>query len=140
MLYSDTKKINDFAVIESALVTSLITDDWLVGFHHISKQLELYNLKSDPMCHYNVANVDENKRVIEVLQITLVNWRREQNPELSIGDNPLYWDIEILGDKESTTKLWNSYLKGYEYLTTIDGNRPGIVGDYAKEVLKKINN
>ena len=139
MLNSVNEKISDFTVIESALVTSLMTDDWLIGFSHISKQIELYDLNKDPMCHYNIAKVDKNIRVIDELQKKLVKWRREQSPEMEIGDDPLFWDIEVLGNPESTTKLWKSYVKAYEHLTTIKDERPGVVGNRAKDVLESIN-
>ncbi|WP_299556353.1 sulfatase-like hydrolase/transferase [Seonamhaeicola sp.] len=138
MLNSKNEKIHDFTVIESALVTSLMADDWLIGFSHISKQIELYDLNKDPMCHYNVANIESNKSVIQKLQNMLVNWRREQSPELEVGGNPLYWTMDVLGNEESTTRLWNSYVRAYKRLTKIDEKKPGVVGQSAIEVLKNI--
>lgn len=138
MLESENEKVNDFTVIESALVTSLMNDEWLIGFHHISKEIELYRLDSDPMCHSNIAELHESKKIIEELKETLVNWRRAQNPETQIGDDPLNWEVEVLGNKESTTKLWKNYIRGYRNLTFFDDKRPGITGEKAKEILKNI--
>lgn len=138
VLRSKSKKVNDFTVIESGLVTSLMTDDWLIGFSHISKQIELYNLKQDPMCHFNIAERSENRDVIKRLRKTLVDWRRDQSPGLDVGDDPLYWNIGVLGNEQTTVKLWNAYVRSYRELTQIDEDRPGVVGEQAEKVLESV--
>ncbi|MFS4418011.1 sulfatase [Maribacter sp. 2307ULW6-5] len=137
-LKSDNHKTQDFVVIESAMVSSLMTYDLLLGFHHISKEIELYDLQKDPMCHYNVADVSDNTEVVNELKKTLVDWRREKSPDLQIGEDPLQWGLEILGDSVEMSKLKNSYLKAYERLAEIDELRPGILGGGALEVIGKI--
>ncbi|UJH67838.1 sulfatase [Allomuricauda sp. SCSIO 65647] len=140
MLTDDKEVIKDFVVIESTLVTSLMNDRWLVGFHHVAKEIELYDLKKDPMCHTNIASDPETHSIIAELQETLVQWRREQNPGLIIGDDPLHWNLEVLGDAEKLESLRKSYIKAYNYLTTLDDSDPGIVGKKAKAIVQQIDN
>ena len=140
ILAEEKKKIKDFVVIESALVTSLMNDRWLVGFHHVAKQIELYDLEKDPMCHTNLASDPETHSLIAELQKTLVQWRRAQNPERIIGDDPLHWNLEVLGDAEKLEGLKNNYIKAYNYLTTLDESNPGIVGKKAEVIVQQIDN
>jgi hypothetical protein len=45
-----------------------MNDKWLAGFHHITKEVELYDLENDPMCHYKIAGMEENEVTVQELK------------------------------------------------------------------------
>lgn len=127
--------VNDFVVIESALVTSIMDDNWLMGIHHISKETDLYDLKSDPMCHDNLAETAQYQQVIEALKSKLVSWRKSKAQGSQVSDDPFSWSRE-LGDSIEIAKYRKRYINEYMRLTRIDPDRPGKTGGHAVKVLK----
>jgi arylsulfatase A-like enzyme len=135
MLLSADAKVHDFTVVESTLVTSIITERWLAGFHHITRETELYDLQADPMCHDNIADVPENADLIGRLRQQLVDWRRSLvSPGERIGEDPLQWDGE-LGDPAIVEQYRNGYLKQFTRLIDLDESRPGKTGRAAARIL-----
>ena len=135
-MFRDTlAKVNDFAVIESALVTSIMDENWLMGIHHISKEIDLYDLKNDAMCHYNLASTGKYQQVIEELKAKLIGWRKSKTKDREVGDNPFLWHNE-LGDSLEIAKYKKRYINEYIRLTGIDEDRPGVTGNAAVNVLK----
>ena len=128
--------VHDFVVVESTMVTSIMNNQWLAGFHHITKEIELYDLKSDPNCHSNLASSKGHQETISRLKNKLVTWRK--NVTLygeSIDDDPLLW-YEELGDTVVISKYFNDYSEEFKRLIDIDEKYPGVTGLDALEVLK----
>ena len=124
LLMDASKSVNDFAVVECTLVTSIITDCWKIGFHHFNGDGDLYDLKNDPN---ELINLFDNPRYADVrkmLAVKLVKWRRQLNSDIYIPDDPFRWR-ECLGPVVS---LWrDNYMKSYIRMSKIEG-RPGKVG------------
>lgn len=137
MLRSPKTEIHDCVVIESAMVTSIMTKDWLMGVHHISKEIELYDLWQDPMCHYNLAGEEGYQTIIEDLRGRLVNWRKERANGASVNEDPLQWYAE-LGDTAQVNKYWKRYTNEYKRLVNIPDEKPGITGKVAAAIVKKL--
>ncbi len=138
MFYKPDSKVNDFVIVESAMVTSLMNKDWLLGVHHITEELELYNLQKDPMCHYNIADKPENKGRINGLIEQLVAWRKSQSGGDKVKNNPFTWHEE-LGDTTQINKYRRRYTREYQRLTTIADERPGKTGKAAAAILENIS-
>ena len=138
MFRDPSLQIDSFIVLESTLVTSIMTKEWLTGFHHISKEIDLYSLRDDPMCHHNLATNPAYQPVINKMRRDLVAWRRKLSPAKVISDDPLTWDDDLLGDPKEIDKYRQRYIQEYRALTLINERRPGIVGSLADNILKRI--
>jgi hypothetical protein len=129
--------IHDFVIIESTMVTSIMNHRWLAGFHHITNEIELYDVKSDPMCHYNLAGSKEHQETISGLKNKLVAWRKKITLRgESIDDDPLLW-YEELGDSVAISRYFDEYSREFKKLIDLDEKHPGVTGLDAVEVLKK---
>ena len=124
MLKDASKSVNDFAIVECTLATSIITKWWKIGFHHFNGDGDLYDLNDDPN---ELKNLFDNSRYADVrrmLAAKLVKWRRELSPEMDIPEDPFQWR-ECLGP---VVDLWrDNYMKGYIRMSKIE-DRPGKVG------------
>ncbi|MCT4646682.1 MAG: sulfatase-like hydrolase/transferase [Carboxylicivirga sp.] len=130
-------KVNDFVVIESTMVTSIMNDKWLAGFHHITGETELYDLENDYMCHYNLAGNTENKEVIEDLKTQVVEWRKGlAKPGEKINDDIFSW-FDELGDPKVTQTWFDKQIKSYKKLSEMSDDATGVTGSAAKKILKK---
>ncbi len=121
-------KIHQYAIIESALVTSIITDHWLAGYHHLSQEKELYNLQNDPMCHENIGAQTSSKIILDSLGEVISKWRHSQSSETSLSDDPVNWPLRMLGDTFEIHKYRDRYISEYHNLATLADERPGITG------------
>ena len=140
MFYSDKSKVNEFNIIESTMVTSIMTDNWLAGFHHITGEKELYNRKADPMCHYNLVNDEESKEIILTLEEQLVDWRRTLAGEHEIiGEDVTKWRSEI-GDSALIQKYFKGYMKSFNHLANMPDSAVGKTGKAAKLILEASSN
>jgi len=137
MLTDDKAKIRDFTIVESTMVTSIMTDKWIFGIHHISGQNELYNLEKDTMCHYNLATDPIYESLIDDLTQKIVDWRRSLYTGSDIGDDPYSWYNE-LGDTSLVRKYFNGYINEYRGLARLGDERPGITGNSAQKILDSI--
>jgi len=107
--------------MECALVTAVITEVWIAGFHHYDGEIDLYHRLNDPMCQYNLASDERYSDTIEQL-------RRRLSPNTEIPDDPLKWR-ECLGPEETITNFRANYVKQYKRLLSLDEeNVPGRVG------------
>lgn len=126
----------DFEIIESTLVSSVLTEDWLAGFHHFNGETELYDLTNDPMCHHNIANDSRIAAKIEELKGTLVSWRRSLSEGEEIPSDPFSWR-SCLGPEETVNRHRANYIKQYQQLLEYDeAKRPGRVGRHMKTFLE----
>ncbi len=127
-------KVNDFVIIESTMVTSIMNDKWLAGFHHITKEVELYDLEKDPMCHFNIAN--QERSVIAELKLQVYEWRKglAENGK-KIDENPLFW-YEELGDTTTVSNYFKGYTKAFKNLAGMNDEAPGVTGLAAQKVLE----
>ncbi|HUV67792.1 MAG TPA: sulfatase-like hydrolase/transferase [Sedimentisphaerales bacterium] len=124
MLKDASCSVNDFAIVECTLVTSIVTDRWKIGFHHFNGDGDLYDLDNDPNEFNNLFDNPEYADERKILAAKLVKWRRLLSPEMDIPEDPLRWR-ECLGP---VVDLWrNNYMKGYIRMSKIEG-RPGKVG------------
>lgn len=137
MLTDPCAEIRDFAILESTMVTSIMTEDWIMGIHHISGETELYNLKTDPMCHYNLAANTEYEEIISELRQRMVNWRKSLPSGNNVGDDPYLWYDE-LGDTGLVRKYFEGYTNEYRSLADLPDERPGITGSRAQQILESI--
>lgn len=137
MLRDPEAGVRDFVVIESALVTSWMNENWLMGIHHLTGEVDLYNLREDPMCHYNLGSQPQQEAVLADLREQLVNWRKSKSTGEPVDEDPCQWYSE-LGDTLEIEKFRERYLQEYQNLTDIDDSRPGKTGEAAAEVLKQL--
>ncbi len=129
-------KHKEYEIIESTLVSSVLTHKWLAGFHHYHGETELYDLTNDPMCHHNLANDDSNASIIEELKDTLVSWRRSLSEGEEIPSDPFSWR-SCLGPEETVNQHRANYIKQYQQLLEYDETeRPGRVGRHMKTFLE----
>jgi arylsulfatase len=125
LLTGASERVNEFAVIECTLVTSIVSDRWKMGLHHFNGEGELYDLKTDPNELDNLFGVPRCTDVQEELTEELVRWRRRLSPGLDVPDDPFEWR-ECLGPE---VQLWREqYMKMYRDMATLEG-RPGKTGD-----------
>lgn len=130
------KVVNDFVIVESTMVTSIMNDNWLAGFHHITGEKELYDLTLDPMCHFNIAGKLENKAILENLKRQVENWRKGlTGSESKVKDNLFDW-CEELGDTAYVSDYYKGYIKEFKRLTELPDNAPGVTGQSALKVLR----
>jgi len=140
MLMDAGEQIKEFDIVETTLVTSIITKKWTCGFHHFNEEVDLYDRDSDPMCHYNLADKPESKDIIDDLRNKLVQWRRDLAPnDSTIPDNPFEWR-ECLGPQKTINQFRQNYIKQYKQLAEFDEKeRPGKVGKrFIDPLLKKL--
>lgn len=138
LLNGEKKKVNDFVVIESALVTSVMDHCWLAGFHPITKERELYDLKNDPMCHINIADQKRGNEILKKIAERLVGWRRKLSSDpKQIKEDPLDWREE-LGDVKHINLLWERNVRSYRELCKMPSNRPGVTGKETVEILRNV--
>jgi len=132
-------KHKEYEIIESTLVSSVLTHRWLAGFHHYHGERELYDLTKDPMCHYNLANDNSNAAILEELKNTLVSWRRSLSEGEKIPSDPFSWR-SCLGPEETVNQHRANYIKQYQQLLEYDETkRPGRVGRHMKTFLESQN-
>jgi len=131
-------EVYDFAIIECAMVTSIITERWIAGFHHITKETDLYDLKTDPMCHHNIAGDPEHQAILTELRQKVVHWRKS----VAVDDRPVHDDIFQWHDELGDPKIVDSYIRGYtkqyQRLARLPDDRPGITGKAAQAILDGI--
>lgn len=136
MLQSTTAKTQDYVVVECAMVIWMMNDDWLVGFHHVTQETDLYDLKADPMCHKNLAEKPEMQKVIDSHHQRLVQWRKSvAAPDETVNENVFEWQNE-LGDPKIVDNYKNGYTNGYRWLASFKGERPGRTGSQLKETFE----
>lgn len=124
LLKDASKSVNDFAIVECTLATSIITDRWKIGFNHFNGDGDLYDLKSDPNELINLFDNPRYAGVRKMLAAKLVKWRQKLSPEMQIPQDPFQWR-KCLGP---VVKLWrDNYMKGYIRMSKIE-SRPGKVG------------
>ena len=127
--------VNDFVVIESTMVTSIMNDKWLAGFHHITKEVELYDLEKDPMCHFNISQEESSQPIISDLKTQLYQWRKDLAKKgETIDEDPFLW-YEELGDTTQISKYFKSYTNAFKHLAKMDDETPGVTGVAAQKVL-----
>ncbi len=124
MLKDPKATVAEFAVMECALVTSIITDRWKMAFHHFNREADLYDLEADPKELRNLAGKPKYAKVEEELRAKLVRWRRELSPNARIPDDPYEWR-ECLGPGYEAFQ--KGHVKQYEKLAGYEG-RPGKTG------------
>lgn len=130
-------QVHDFVIIESTMVTSIMNDQWLAGFHHITGETELYDLKKDPMCHINLVTDGADLPVLTELKNKVVEWRKGlAQPGEVIGEDVLKWYDE-LGDTTYISKYFKGYTNEFIRLTEMQDSTPGVTGSAALERLKK---
>jgi len=124
MLKDPTATVADFAVMECALVTSIITDKWKMAFHHFNNEADLYDLENDPHELENLAGRPGYAAIERQLTNKLVRWRRELIPDARIADDPYQWRTCLGPEVENLRK---SYMRQYNRLIKLEG-RPGKTG------------
>jgi hypothetical protein len=124
MLKDPTATVADFAVMECALVTSIITDKWEMAFHHFNNEADLYDLENDPHELENLAGRPGYAAIERQLSNKLVRWRRELSPDARIADDPYQWRTCLGPEVENLRK---SYMRQYNRLIELAG-RPGKAG------------
>ncbi|MEE4114961.1 MAG: sulfatase-like hydrolase/transferase [Marinilabiliaceae bacterium] len=139
MLTDTEASIRDYAIIESTMVTSVMTKEWIMGIHHISGQTDLYSLRDDPMCLYNLAEDSRYADVISELRDVIVDWRKSLPSGNQVGDDPYTWFGE-LGDTNIVSKYFTGYINEYRALANLPDERPGITGKAAQEIIDAIEN
>ena len=136
-LLDASQKVNDFAVVECTLVTSIITDRWKIGFHHFNGDGDLYDLKNDPAELKNLFDDPAYAEIRNILAKQLVQWRRGLDKDVTIPDDPFKWRA-CLGPLIDSQR--NNYLKQYNRMAQIE-NRPGKVGlKYHNQYFKPAQN
>ena len=131
------KKVNDFVIYESTMVTSIMNNKWLAGFHHITKEVELYDIENDPMCHLNIANKKECQEIIEQLESKVVSWRKGlAKPGEIVKDDIFRWYDE-LGDTTYLSKYFEIYINEFKRLANFPDEYTGVTGTAATNILKE---
>ena len=137
MLNDPGARVQDFAVMECTLTTSIITHDWRMSMHHFNGDSDLYDIKEDPHSFFNLSGKPEYADVEKKLRDALVQWRREFSPEMDIPDNPFAWR-ECLGPQDFIQDFRQGYIKQYKRLARLDPTeRPGKVGKYMQDFLDR---
>lgn len=108
------------------------------GFHHISKETDLYDLRSDPMCHHNIAGKPEHQANLTELNQKVVSWRKSMALEgQTVHDDIFQWHNE-LGDPKIVDSYIHAYTMQYKKLARLPEDLPGITGKAAQVLLDKM--
>lgn len=131
-------KIKTFDVMECSLVTAIITEKWIAGFHHFNYEIDLYDRQIDPMCHKNLAGDEKYTELINQLRKMLVRWRRQLSPNIEIPENPLEWR-KCLGPEETIARFRKNQIEQYKRLIKLEeGTRPGRIGKQVADFLREM--
>ena len=138
VLFGGEVGVQDFAIMECTLATSIITQEWKMSTHHINGDSDLYDLTNDPHCFDNLFEKQCFQETVEDLQKKIVSWRKKLSPDMDISNDLTEWR-ECLGPTEYIGLFRKRYVEEYRRLAKLDlKERPGKVGHYAQDLLDRL--
>jgi arylsulfatase A-like enzyme len=128
IMLNPDKENEEFTIVECTMVSSIMTKEWLAGFHHMTGEKELYNLTIDSMCHYNLAGQAEYEQILESLKLKLTDWRKSKSKPGEVVNNELFEWFEELGDTTEIQKYYKGYINEFQRLVQMPDSAVGVTG------------